>query len=47
MQIKISQSVVGNPNTPNEDSKTVIWVERLKKVVEDYLQGISLNTYFH
>jgi len=54
-EIKISQSIVGNPNTPNKKNKTVSWAERVKKVVadyhnrefEDYLQGISLNKYFH
>lgn len=54
-EMKISQSIVGNPNTPNKRNKTVSWAERVKKVVadyhnrefEDYLQGISLNIYFH
>jgi hypothetical protein len=36
MEIKISQSVVGNPNTPNEENKIVIWAEQLKKVIEDH-----------
>ncbi|KAL4142125.1 hypothetical protein QTP88_004642 [Uroleucon formosanum] len=46
-EIKISQSIVGNPNTPNKKNKTVSWAERVKKIVadyhnrefEDYLQG--------
>ncbi|KAL4083483.1 hypothetical protein QTP88_028799 [Uroleucon formosanum] len=35
-EIKTSQSIVGNPNTPNKKNKTVSWAERVKKIVADY-----------
>lgn len=53
--VKIGKSIVGNPNAPIRNNMTISWTERVKKVVADYhnqefvdfLQGISLNIYFH